>query len=628
MTATPWGDSETLAEGRLQPIRGASREQVSQSQRQRLFAATVAVVSERGFAAATLGEILSTSGISSRSFYALFPDKAACVAATVKAILARCSSSLQPPEDGKGLAERLRAYYLSLAEAVIAQPAAARLCLIDSYAAGPEARRPLESARAQVLANLRRLYRGDPALAELPEEILAARVGAVLEIVVGALLRDPLELVDLAEDLTAMIMADRAPPRTLRSSPRPTEPADEALAAVDPAERAIRAFAIVVGEQGYAETKAADVIQRAGMSSRTFYANFSGKEDLMAAAVESACAQAVAAAVPAFSRGGEWPDAVRSAFSALFGFLASRPDLTRLVLLDSFAAGEQALRLLNRGLEPLGRLLVNNTTEWWMTPKITFEMIAATVRSLVIDVVALQGAAALPELTPICTYLALGPFLGAEVAAEAAGAPRGSRPADSAPIRRRSDARALGLHKPLKASLWLAHLVVVRGEGATVDQIGEALGEDRESVAKVLAELVAGGGIETLEVEGELRYRRSEIRTETPHRLSMISDEQRGDMDPDEWERVVLGAWETIAADMQGSMAEGTFRDPRYWVARTPILVDSRGRRELIELHDQLFLATLDLHERSDERLRESGEDPIQMSSIQLAFERLTRDLP
>src|SRR5215475_10944294 len=62
MVVTPWGDSDSLRDRKLQPVRGAPVDEVRQNQRERLFAAMVACVAERGFAATTVEGLVELSG--------------------------------------------------------------------------------------------------------------------------------------------------------------------------------------------------------------------------------------------------------------------------------------------------------------------------------------------------------------------------------------------------------------------------------------------------------------------------------------------------------------------------------------------------------------------------------------
>ena len=64
----------------------------------------------------------------------------------------------------------------------------------------------------------------------------------------------------------------------------------------------------------------------------------------MLAAIDSAGAHIGAAMRPAMRRAPDWPAAVRAAIGGVFNFLASRPALARLVLVDAYVAGPAALK--------------------------------------------------------------------------------------------------------------------------------------------------------------------------------------------------------------------------------------------------------------------------------------------
>src|ERR1700750_939795 len=87
VVATPWGNSDARRKKRLRPGPGTPRDEVLANQRRRLFGAMVASVSERGYIATTVNDLVEISGVSSRTFYDLFPDKKACFLATLEAII-------------------------------------------------------------------------------------------------------------------------------------------------------------------------------------------------------------------------------------------------------------------------------------------------------------------------------------------------------------------------------------------------------------------------------------------------------------------------------------------------------------------------------------------------------------
>src|SRR6185312_1671373 len=152
MVLTPWGYSGTLKERKLRPGPGVPREEVVANQRERLFGAMVTSVCQRGYEATTLSDLVEISGVSSRTFYDLFPDKQACFLATLEAIIeaaiAYAAQSAGEAGGKEAWEDRAHQGFQAFAAMIVAQPAAARLALVDVYAAGSEALPPIERAVA------------------------------------------------------------------------------------------------------------------------------------------------------------------------------------------------------------------------------------------------------------------------------------------------------------------------------------------------------------------------------------------------------------------------------------------------------------------------------------------------
>ena len=431
MVMTPWGDSDSLRARRLRPGPGKTREEVEQNQRERIYGAMIALVAEKGYEATTLVDLAELSGVSSRTFYGLFESKQACFAAALQnMIMLAVGTATQIGSDTQlgGWEEQSRAGSRAFAEMVVAQPAAAKACLIEAFAAGPDVVAPLEAAIAGFEALARMIIAQVPERAAMPDEILAAYIGGLEEIVRMRLLSGEEDaLPDLMDQLWDLISSYVPPPDPLRLAERVPVTAAESLDAHDNAERAIRAFAVEAAEKGYAATTVADILARAQMSATTFYDQFGGKEDAMLAAIDSAGAHIGAAMRPAMRRAPDWPAAVRAAIGGVFNFLASRPALARLVLVDAYVAGPEALKRRVGYLLPLEALLAEGRERTGVAPEITEELMNGVFFSLSRRRISSDGSQALPALAPLCTYLALAPYLGAEEACEAANAYVGRR---------------------------------------------------------------------------------------------------------------------------------------------------------------------------------------------------------
>jgi AcrR family transcriptional regulator len=124
--------------------------------------------------------------------------------------------------------------------------------------------------------------------------------------------------------------------------------------AEDQRRRIMAAMTDVMAEQGYAATSVAAVIARAGVSRETFYQQFRSKLDCFLEAFDTAAKTllgplrtAVDAAPPMMDNTGTGPADRLDRFDALLGAyldgLAAEPALTRVFLVEVFAAGPEAI---------------------------------------------------------------------------------------------------------------------------------------------------------------------------------------------------------------------------------------------------------------------------------------------
>jgi AcrR family transcriptional regulator len=112
----------------------------------------------------------------------------------------------------------------------------------------------------------------------------------------------------------------------------------------------------LVGEQGYAETTVAHVIERASASRRTFYAEFSDREDCFLQASEEIAHRWIEQASTAVerSRGGR---PVESFVTEIFNCTLSNPSAVRLLAVELPAAGRRGIECRESVFEKLGGIL-------------------------------------------------------------------------------------------------------------------------------------------------------------------------------------------------------------------------------------------------------------------------------
>jgi AcrR family transcriptional regulator len=123
--------------------------------------------------------------------------------------------------------------------------------------------------------------------------------------------------------------------------------------------RMLRAMAEAVAAKGYANTVVADVTARAGVSRRTFYEQFTGKQDCFLATFDDCVAVVRAAVVAALDVDAAAPlrDQVRRMIAAYLDVLAGEPEVAKANLVEVYAAGPEAARRRRASMEGFTTLL-------------------------------------------------------------------------------------------------------------------------------------------------------------------------------------------------------------------------------------------------------------------------------
>lgn len=595
MVVTPWGDSNALREKMLSPGPSNLPDSVADNQRQRLFGAMVASVAERGYADTRVADLVEISGVSLRSFYDLFPDKQACFIGAIDALVRSTTEPVlesQGPEEWEIDAKRRLGLAASLAAA---QPAAAKMCLVEPYAAGPTAVGLIDEAGARMESLVSERLADSKRWAGLPPEIGTFAIGTIFETFRSRLIdEDARRLPEVCDQLAGLLLHYESPVRPLRTAARAPESRPEEQEASDHAERALRAFEGLLTEQGFAETTMEQVAKRAGMSVRTLYANFAGRQDLILAAVDSAGAQVVAAALPAYRRHSSPPEGIRAALATMLGLLASRPNLTHLLLVGAYEGGGPALRRRKEALQPLEALLMRVAPDDPQISRGVFsEALLGGLLWLARRRVLESGASSLCSLAPIFAFIALAPVLGPEQATAAAEGKSYRR----APLGQ-SDPLRLALARPNSD-----RVLTALGHGPlTAEAISEVSGLPLEKVQDQLVQQARVGSVRTFTDEG------GRVLFESRWPIQEIGEWERLSVAEREGITAELGA--AIRAEIEESVAAGLFdARPERHLFRFPIWVDEQGWQELHELLEVAVGECYAVQKRVQRRLEEAGEE-------------------
>ena len=183
-------------------------------------------------------------------------------------------------------------------------------------------------------------------------------------------------------------------------------------------------MAEAVASRGYASATVADVVERAGVSRKTFYEHFSDKEECFLAAYDAGVEVVLAAIRDARGADETWPGRLRARVRAYLETLAAEPAFTRTFMIEVFAAGEAALERRARVLDRFAGLLRElheqarrDVPELPEVPDLVFAASVGAVNELVTACVAEGRTADVTALEDTVVYLDVALFAGHEAAA-------------------------------------------------------------------------------------------------------------------------------------------------------------------------------------------------------------------
>lgn len=425
MTTTPWGDATQLRARRLRPGPGADPAAVTRNQRERMYAAMVAAVGENGYAGTRVADVVKLSGVSRSAFYKHFEDKLDCFLATLDELAALAYAQLEDAYDETlPWEQRLRAIADVLLDLLLEQSAAARMCLVEVYAAGPQAVRRLDEAVAVAERVVVEAFDESPDHRGMPHDIVRALVGGILKTAHTRLRRrqEP-ELIHELPELIDWALAYHAPPTKLRRPRRQPDRGAVPHPDADVArERLVTAITATIAERGYSDTTIVEIAERASASLSTFYGNFENKEEALLAALARVRDQSLSAFRGAYEAESDWPLAIGSGTDAVFGFLAAEPASARIAVLEVFTAGPDALEAGDEGIAAFQAFFEPGFELAPEVPRLFAEAIANAVYALVYRHVRGERTDRIRELAPTATFMQLTPFVGAAAASAAANA--------------------------------------------------------------------------------------------------------------------------------------------------------------------------------------------------------------
>jgi AcrR family transcriptional regulator len=166
-------NTESTRAGRRLPRgrHGLSREQVVHDQRERILRALAETMVQKGYVGTAVADVLRAAGVSRETFYQQFSSKEDCFMsayeAAVGALLSGMAQAAASDDDdasagaGTDAMVRLDRALGAYLDALAAEPAFARLFLVEIYAAGPAAMERRAASQRQVIDLVGALLQAD-----------------------------------------------------------------------------------------------------------------------------------------------------------------------------------------------------------------------------------------------------------------------------------------------------------------------------------------------------------------------------------------------------------------------------------------------------------------------------------
>lgn len=394
------------------------------------------MVVEHDYEAVTITELVKRARVSPRDFYRHYDSKEACFLAACEHAVARMAQAVEQTRRGAsdwraGLEQAL----LVFTGAIAAQPALARLVLVEAFAAGPAALQRMRNTLGLFAGMLEKSFAAAPGPVRLPSPMARGIAGGIARVAQARLIAGcAQELPDLAPSLLEWTLCFCCQDAAALGELPPAGPEDAARPALARTGRVMQraihtgreergkildACARLVASDGYGCLTAPRIRAAAGVSRSCFDAHFEDHRDCLLAAVEAASGQMLRRAAAAGSRAESWPAGVHRAMVALCLQLARNPALATLSFVEVFSPGQQGECCRERLVGSIAVLLRRTAPATMRPSKLAIEASVGAVWGTLHEHIAAGAAHAVPRLAPVLSFFVLAPAIGARDAVAA-----------------------------------------------------------------------------------------------------------------------------------------------------------------------------------------------------------------
>jgi AcrR family transcriptional regulator len=418
---------------KLRPRRGVAHDRVEASQRARLCSALVQAIAKDGYREARVADLCRLAGVSTRAMYEQFPGgKEECLLASYELLARRAARRmLGAQQANRGARARLQAALRAYAEGVAAEPQAARLTLVDAFAAGPAVLARMEQGRALFEAMLGACFKDSRERTPPPPLLLKAIATGLNHVARTRVLAGRAqELPGLASELCEWALCYWHPAaelacvlhapsgRSTRAAGRQAEPRRGLEAAGDERARLMQAAARLAAKHGCHSLRAARVAREAGLPRRCVREHFDSVEDCLLCAMQARGERELAHLASAVRATADWPTGVQLATMVLLQRAASDPVFARLGFLEVLLLGERGARLREQVLALATQVFEQSAPPERRPSHLVAEATAGAAWGTVHYMVLHDEVGRLPEIAGALSFIALAPVLGPQEAAE------------------------------------------------------------------------------------------------------------------------------------------------------------------------------------------------------------------
>lgn len=185
-------------------------------------------------------------------------------------------------------------------------------------------------------------------------------------------------------------------------------------------ERILAAVPEICSASGYVAMSVEDIVVTSGVSRRTFYDNFRGKEDVYLAAYDKITEQLLTRVAEAYEAADGLVAKVRDSLASFLDFVAEEPAFADMCIVEVMAAGPKAIERRNHTMAAFAELIDQAAAAELPKSKLPPSLTAETLVGGIYEVVyarVLQGHGdELPGLLPDLLFSVLLPYLGRETA--------------------------------------------------------------------------------------------------------------------------------------------------------------------------------------------------------------------